>query len=142
MAHEKTPHTVSFTIPIFEPLPSQYYVRVVSEHWLHAEALLAMNLQGLILPDKSAHPQSSCPQSCKGRVVVDIGFYCCLLLTVSSNWLRGLRGVSKKENIPPSQSMATVLGLGRRSTPFSGAVLCFMLMVSGVSPKNKGSHLF
>jgi len=52
MAHEKTPHTVSFTIPIFEPLPSQYYVRVVSEHWLHAEALLAMNLQGLILPDK------------------------------------------------------------------------------------------
>jgi len=52
MASERNPHTVAFTIPIFEPLPSQYYVRVLSEHWLHAEAMLPISLKGLILPDK------------------------------------------------------------------------------------------
>uniref|UniRef100_A0A061RFI5 Sec63-domain-containing protein n=1 Tax=Tetraselmis sp. GSL018 TaxID=582737 RepID=A0A061RFI5_9CHLO len=33
-------------------LPSQYYVRVLSESWLHAEAFHAMSLQGLVLPDR------------------------------------------------------------------------------------------
>jgi len=43
-----------FTIPIFEPLPSQYYVRVVSDRWLHAEAVCAISFQHLILPEH--HP--------------------------------------------------------------------------------------
>ncbi len=53
MAGEKSSHVVSFTIPIFEPLPSMYYVRILSEHWLHAEAMLAMPMAGLILPDRN-----------------------------------------------------------------------------------------
>ncbi|KAL4422681.1 hypothetical protein ABPG75_008878 [Micractinium tetrahymenae] len=45
---------VAFTVPIFEPLPSQYYIRVVSDSWLGAEALLAVSFKGLILPER--HP--------------------------------------------------------------------------------------
>nr|XP_032829466.1 activating signal cointegrator 1 complex subunit 3 [Petromyzon marinus] len=45
---------VTFTIPIFEPLPSQYYVRAVSDRWLGSEAVCAINFQQLILPER--HP--------------------------------------------------------------------------------------
>ena len=43
-----------FTIPIFEPLPPQYFVRVISDRWLHAEAVVAISFKHLILPD--LHP--------------------------------------------------------------------------------------
>ncbi|KAG9493297.1 hypothetical protein GDO78_001283 [Eleutherodactylus coqui] len=43
-----------FTIPIFEPLPSQYYIRAVSDRWLRAEAVCIINFQHLILPER--HP--------------------------------------------------------------------------------------
>ncbi|KAF5832046.1 Sec63 Brl domain-containing protein [Dunaliella salina] len=43
---------LAFTIPIFEPLPSQYYVRALSEDWLQAEELLPLNFAGLILPER------------------------------------------------------------------------------------------
>ncbi|CAG9467191.1 unnamed protein product [Pedinophyceae sp. YPF-701] len=45
-------HTVAFTIPIFEPLPSQYYVRAISDSWLHAEAFYEMKFDQLILPER------------------------------------------------------------------------------------------
>lgn len=46
--------TVTFTIPIFEPLPPQYYIRVVSDRWLQAEAFHTVSFQHLILPE--LHP--------------------------------------------------------------------------------------
>ncbi|MCO5571323.1 hypothetical protein L7F22_025061 [Adiantum nelumboides] len=46
--------SVTFTIPIFEPLPSQYYIRVVSDRWLQAEAFHTVSFQHLILPE--VHP--------------------------------------------------------------------------------------
>ncbi|CAK9255752.1 unnamed protein product [Sphagnum jensenii] len=46
--------TLTFTIPIFEPLPSQYYIRAVSDTWLQAEALHTVSFQHLILPE--SHP--------------------------------------------------------------------------------------
>jgi len=46
--------TVVFTIPIFEPLPSQYYVRVISDRWLGSEVTFPISFQHLILPEK--HP--------------------------------------------------------------------------------------
>jgi activating signal cointegrator complex subunit 3 len=60
---------VAFTVPIFEPLPSQYYIRVVSDAWLGAESLLTVSFKGLILPER--HPphtgagreQAMCPFS-------------------------------------------------------------------------------
>ncbi|XP_056902456.1 activating signal cointegrator 1 complex subunit 3 isoform X2 [Takifugu flavidus] len=48
------PQNVVFTIPIFEPLPSQYYIKVVSDRWLGAEAVCIINFQNLILPER--HP--------------------------------------------------------------------------------------
>ena len=43
-----------FTIPIFEPLPSQYYIRIVSDRWLRCEITHPISFQHLILPDR--HP--------------------------------------------------------------------------------------
>ncbi|XP_041463235.1 activating signal cointegrator 1 complex subunit 3-like [Lytechinus variegatus] len=43
-----------FTIPIFEPLPSQYYVKAVSDRWLGSETICPISFQHLILPER--HP--------------------------------------------------------------------------------------
>lgn len=53
-----------FTIPIFEPLPSQYYIRAVSDRWLGAEAVCIINFQHLILPER--HP----PHTGKGNLLI------------------------------------------------------------------------
>ena len=43
-----------FTIPIFEPLPPQYWLRVVSDRWLGSETVVAMSFKHLLLPE--THP--------------------------------------------------------------------------------------
>ena len=43
-----------FTIPIFEPLPTQYYIRALSDRWLGSETYCTLSFQHLILPEK--HP--------------------------------------------------------------------------------------
>ncbi|GAX76248.1 hypothetical protein CEUSTIGMA_g3692.t1 [Chlamydomonas eustigma] len=43
---------MSFTIPIFEPLPSQYYIRAISEDWIGAEAFHTISFKNLILPER------------------------------------------------------------------------------------------
>ena len=50
----KEEQTLVFTIPIFDPLPPQYYVRAYSDRWLAAEAVYAISFQHLILPEH--HP--------------------------------------------------------------------------------------
>ena len=50
----KEPQYLVFTIPIFEPLPTQYLIRMVSDRWLGAEAVCAVSFKHLILPEK--HP--------------------------------------------------------------------------------------
>src|SRR3569833_1978386 len=50
----ETTHAISFTIPIFEPLTPQYYIRVISDTWLGAETVHEVSFKGLILPDQ--HP--------------------------------------------------------------------------------------
>ncbi|KAK3578447.1 hypothetical protein CHS0354_037425 [Potamilus streckersoni] len=52
--HSKEPQMLVFTIPIFEPLPSQYYVKAVSDRWLGCESMCAISFQHLILPER--HP--------------------------------------------------------------------------------------
>ncbi|KAH3764158.1 activating signal cointegrator 1 complex subunit 3 [Pelomyxa schiedti] len=46
----KEPISLTFTIPIFEPLPSQYYIRMVSDRWLGAQTILPLSFKNLILP--------------------------------------------------------------------------------------------
>ncbi|KAI5331061.1 hypothetical protein L3X38_021187 [Prunus dulcis] len=47
------PQKLSFTVPIFEPHPPQYYIRAVSDSWLHAEAFYTISFQNLALPEAS-----------------------------------------------------------------------------------------
>ncbi|VDI49942.1 activating signal cointegrator complex subunit 3 [Mytilus galloprovincialis] len=43
-----------FTIPIFEPLPTQYYVKAISDRWLGSQFMCPISFQHLILPER--HP--------------------------------------------------------------------------------------
>ena len=45
-------HVLNFTVDIFEPLPPQYFVRIVSDRWLSSEMLLPISFRHLILPEK------------------------------------------------------------------------------------------
>ncbi|KAM7483382.1 hypothetical protein LguiB_007965 [Lonicera macranthoides] len=45
------PQKISFTVPIFEPHPPQYYIRAVSDSWLQSEALYTISFQNLALPE-------------------------------------------------------------------------------------------
>jgi len=44
-------HEVNFTIPLSDPLPTQIYVRAVSDRWLGAETVTPVSFQHLIRPD-------------------------------------------------------------------------------------------
>ncbi|KAH0845004.1 hypothetical protein AYO21_04074 [Fonsecaea monophora] len=44
-------HELNFTIPLADPLPSQIYVRVISDRWLGAETVHPVSFQHLIRPD-------------------------------------------------------------------------------------------
>jgi hypothetical protein len=45
---------VTLMVPITEPKPPQYIVRLVSDNWLSSETLLAVSLRHLILPEKTS----------------------------------------------------------------------------------------
>ena len=47
---------VTFSIPLYDPLPPQYYIRVVADRWLGAETLLPISFRHLILPEKYPPP--------------------------------------------------------------------------------------
>ncbi|XVF41090.1 hypothetical protein PTKIN_Ptkin01aG0252300 [Pterospermum kingtungense] len=49
-------HTLNFTVPIYEPLPPQYFVRVVSDKWLGSQTVLPISFRHLILPEKYPPP--------------------------------------------------------------------------------------
>ncbi|PHH64830.1 hypothetical protein CDD81_3896 [Ophiocordyceps australis] len=44
-------HELNFCIPLADPLPTQIYVRAVSDRWLGAETVTAVSFQHLIRPD-------------------------------------------------------------------------------------------
>ena len=48
------PIVLSFAIPMFEPLPSQYWVHAVSDRWLGLEAVREISFRHLVLPER--HP--------------------------------------------------------------------------------------
>jgi activating signal cointegrator complex subunit 3 len=48
------PLSITFAIPIFEPLPSQYWVRVLSDRWLGVDTAIPISFKHLILPER--HP--------------------------------------------------------------------------------------
>lgn len=48
---EETQH-ISFTVPLFDPLPPQYFLRIISDTWLQAESTHLISLRSLVLPEK------------------------------------------------------------------------------------------
>ncbi|KAG1680515.1 U5 small nuclear ribonucleoprotein helicase [Nymphon striatum] len=49
-------HIVKFFVPVFEPLPPQYFIRVVSDRWIGSETQLPVSFRHLILPEKYPPP--------------------------------------------------------------------------------------
>ena len=49
-------HNMVFSVPILEPLPPAYFVRVVSDRWLHSESVLPISFSNMILPAKFPPP--------------------------------------------------------------------------------------
>ncbi|KAK6185571.1 hypothetical protein SNE40_007775 [Patella caerulea] len=49
-------HIVKFFVPVFEPLPPQYFIRVVSDKWIGSETQLPVSFRHLILPEKYPPP--------------------------------------------------------------------------------------
>lgn len=49
-------HVVKFFIPIFDPLPPQYFIRITSDRWIGAETIFPVSFRHLILPEKFTPP--------------------------------------------------------------------------------------
>lgn len=49
-------HVLKMFVPIFEPLPPQYFIRVVSDRWIGSETVLPVSFRHLILPEKNMPP--------------------------------------------------------------------------------------
>lgn len=49
-------HLIKFFVPVFEPLPPQYFIRIVSDRWLSSETQLPVSFRHLILPEKYPPP--------------------------------------------------------------------------------------
>jgi pre-mRNA-splicing helicase BRR2 len=45
-------HLLSFTVPLHDPMPPQYFVHVVSDKWLHSETVIPLSFRHLILPSR------------------------------------------------------------------------------------------
>ncbi|KAL3923274.1 MAG: hypothetical protein SGILL_001748 [Bacillariaceae sp.] len=49
-------HALVFSVPILEPLSPAYFVRVISDRWLHSESVLPVSFDKMILPAKFPPP--------------------------------------------------------------------------------------
>ena len=49
-------HIVTITVPMFEPVPPNYYISADSDTWLHSETRLPISFKHLILPEKFPPP--------------------------------------------------------------------------------------
>ncbi|KAG5673800.1 hypothetical protein PVAND_003817 [Polypedilum vanderplanki] len=56
MKYAQDEHLVKFFVPVFEPLPPQYFLRVVSDRWISSETQLPVSFRHLILPEKNMPP--------------------------------------------------------------------------------------
>ncbi|KAK6060349.1 Sec63 domain protein [Cooperia oncophora] len=49
-------HVVKMFVPVFDPLPPLYFVRIVSDRWLGSETVLPISFRHLVLPEKYPPP--------------------------------------------------------------------------------------
>jgi len=55
-AFAREEHNLSFTIPIHEPMPPQYFVKAMADRWLGATTVKPVSFRHLILPERYAAP--------------------------------------------------------------------------------------
>lgn len=49
-------HFVSLYVPMMDPLPPNYFISIVSDKWMHADARLPLSFKHVILPEKFPPP--------------------------------------------------------------------------------------
>ncbi|KAI3388301.1 hypothetical protein SNEBB_003991 [Seison nebaliae] len=49
-------HSLTFHVPVFEPMPPQYFIRVCSDRWITMDKQLPISFRHLTLPEKHAPP--------------------------------------------------------------------------------------
>ncbi|KAI1727001.1 sec63 brl domain-containing protein [Ditylenchus destructor] len=49
-------HIVKMFVPVFDPLPPLYFIRIISDRWLGSETVLPVSFRHLILPEKYPPP--------------------------------------------------------------------------------------
>ena len=49
-------HHMSFMVTLQDPLPPQYFIRIVSDRWLHSETVLPVSFRHILLPSKFPPP--------------------------------------------------------------------------------------
>ncbi len=47
---------MSFAVTLTDPLPPQYFIRIVSDRWLHSETILPISFRHILLPQKFPPP--------------------------------------------------------------------------------------
>ena len=52
----EVPHYVNFTVPLFEPLAPQYFIKVVSDKWLGSETVVPISFRHMLLPERYSPP--------------------------------------------------------------------------------------
>jgi pre-mRNA-splicing helicase BRR2 len=63
---------LSFIVPLYEPLPPQYFIKVISDRWLQCETVLPVSFKHLILPEKFSAPTEL--QDMHSKLVKELGF--------------------------------------------------------------------
>lgn len=54
--YAEDPAFVSFTVPLYEPLPPQYFIKIMADNWLGATTTIPISFRKLILPEKYPPP--------------------------------------------------------------------------------------
>lgn len=54
--YAKDEHIIKFFVPMFDPLPPQYFIKIVSDRWIGPETIFPVSFRHLILPEKYPPP--------------------------------------------------------------------------------------
>jgi hypothetical protein len=46
-------HHLTFTVPLFDSLPPQYFLKIATDRWIGSETTMAVSFRHLVLPEKN-----------------------------------------------------------------------------------------
>ena len=65
-------HILSFIVPLYDPLPPQYFIKLISDRWLQCETVLPVSFKHLNLPERFAAPTEL--QDMHSKLVRELNF--------------------------------------------------------------------